>query len=276
MQELSSARQRNALRSHSVHDPISMQKRLRTSGCATSARARSIPSCDTRGKNTCEACNRDRTQPETEQGVRAALDELQLLVNEYDPQNSDWTFRKLVMRSVIEKCRTPLPSEGAVAWREAIAPFADFAKQIPDSAPDAICIWPAGPSWSGGAIATALDFRRAAAFYASPPPASGPSDSVRHFAEVLRKWWSFDDNQQHTHSWHSREDFIKRELPKFLAAPPASAEVREVLEAALRHLDNSDSPGGCNGKHPECDHCATIAKVRKVIRALASGEKSEK
>lgn len=38
----------------------------------------------------------------------------------------------------------------------------------------------------------------------------------KEFAEVLRRWWSFNDMQRHTHSWHSREDFIERELPKLL------------------------------------------------------------
>jgi hypothetical protein len=37
------------------------------------------------------------------------------------------------------------------------------------------------------------------------------------FAEILREHWSFDARQQHTHSWHSREDFIQDELPKLLA-----------------------------------------------------------
>lgn len=38
----------------------------------------------------------------------------------------------------------------------------------------------------------------------------------KEFAEELRKWWSFDDGQIHTHSWHSREDFIERKLPGLL------------------------------------------------------------
>lgn len=38
------------------------------------------------------------------------------------------------------------------------------------------------------------------------------------FANELRKWWSFDDRQMHTHSWHSREDFIERKLPELLRA----------------------------------------------------------
>lgn len=35
------------------------------------------------------------------------------------------------------------------------------------------------------------------------------------FAIELRKWWSFDDGQMHTHSWHDRENFIKR-LPELI------------------------------------------------------------
>jgi hypothetical protein len=35
----------------------------------------------------------------------------------------------------------------------------------------------------------------------------------------IRKWWSFSNSQQHTHSWHSREDFIE-ELRKRILPPP--------------------------------------------------------
>ena len=38
------------------------------------------------------------------------------------------------------------------------------------------------------------------------------------FAAELRKWWSFDDRQVHTHTWHSREDFIEKQLPALLVA----------------------------------------------------------
>jgi hypothetical protein len=41
------------------------------------------------------------------------------------------------------------------------------------------------------------------------------------FAIELRKWWSFDDYQHHTHSWHSREDFIEKKLPSMLAGTVA-------------------------------------------------------
>lgn len=40
---------------------------------------------------------------------------------------------------------------------------------------------------------------------------------VDTFANELRKWWSFDDGQMHTHSWHDRENFIKRRLPEMVA-----------------------------------------------------------
>ena len=46
--------------------------------------------------------------------------------------------------------------------------------------------------------------------------AQGAMDA-KSFAAELRKWWSFDDRQMHTHSWHSREDFIERKLPELLA-----------------------------------------------------------
>lgn len=39
---------------------------------------------------------------------------------------------------------------------------------------------------------------------------------TRLFAEELRKWWSFNDHQIHTHSWHTREDFIEKRLPELL------------------------------------------------------------
>ncbi len=34
---------------------------------------------------------------------------------------------------------------------------------------------------------------------------------------TLRSWWSFDNHQQHTHSWHERERFIDIELPKMFS-----------------------------------------------------------
>jgi hypothetical protein len=49
-----------------------------------------------------------------------------------------------------------------------------------------------------------------------PDPAIRRKARVDAFAAELRKWWSFDDRQHHTHSWHSREDFIATKLPELL------------------------------------------------------------
>ncbi len=43
--------------------------------------------------------------------------------------------------------------------------------------------------------------------------------TARRMAKIvpeLRKYWSFSDGQQHTHTWHSREDFIFKVLPDLL------------------------------------------------------------
>lgn len=32
--------------------------------------------------------------------------------------------------------------------------------------------------------------------------------SVEEIIEKLDKYWSFDDNQQHTHTWHTKQDFM--------------------------------------------------------------------
>lgn len=50
------------------------------------------------------------------------------------------------------------------------------------------------------------------------PPRSSPgcSEARQRFAEMLRIWWSFNDGQRHSHTWHSREDFIEKVLPEQL------------------------------------------------------------
>lgn len=49
--------------------------------------------------------------------------------------------------------------------------------------------------------------------------------------------------------------------------------MRDALKAAMKQLDNSDSPGGCNGAFPHsCAHCAAIVKVRAALRAQADRE----
>lgn len=58
------------------------------------------------------------------------------------------------------------------------------------------------------------------------------NDDVRSFYEELCKWWRFDEGQQHTHSWHDREDFARDALPGLLDAAltaerAAHAETRQ-------------------------------------------------
>lgn len=49
---------------------------------------------------------------------------------------------------------------------------------------------------------------------------------VGRLQEALKQWWSFDDRQRHTHSWHTRTDFIYTELPKLVA--PFEAEIERL------------------------------------------------
>ena len=39
---------------------------------------------------------------------------------------------------------------------------------------------------------------------------------------VIRNYWRFDHGQQHTHTWHDREDFIRDHLV------PLAARIREL------------------------------------------------
>lgn len=49
-------------------------------------------------------------------------------------------------------------------------------------------------------------------------------EELRQFIEdrvgSLRNWWSFDEAQQHTHSWHSREDYIELWNREYAALRP--------------------------------------------------------
>lgn len=50
-------------------------------------------------------------------------------------------------------------------------------------------------------------------------------------------------------------------------------DLLEALLIAMPHLDNSSSPGGCDGKQKDCSHCRSIRMARAAI-AKATGEKS--
>lgn len=45
----------------------------------------------------------------------------------------------------------------------------------------------------------------------------------------------------------------------------AAQELLVALQLALPHIDNAGSPGGCDGSHDGCDHCAAISAVRAAI-----------
>jgi len=60
------------------------------------------------------------------------------------------------------------------------------------------------------------------------------NEQEKMFAAELRKWWSFDDRQMHTHSWHSREDFIERKLPGLLNALQQGQRMTSTLSLHVR------------------------------------------
>ena len=61
------------------------------------------------------------------------------------------------------------------------------------------------------------------------------------FASELRKWWSFDDHERHTHSWHDREDFIEKRLPALLAS--VRENVLRPVAVAINPHANAAAPG---------------------------------
>ena len=61
--------------------------------------------------------------------------------------------------------------------------------------------------------------------------------SYESFAEELRKWWSFDGRQMHTHSWHGREDFIKGRMRELIDAETKPLHIDiEVKDRALSFI----------------------------------------
>lgn len=57
--------------------------------------------------------------------------------------------------------------------------------------------------------------------------------------EKLRRWWSFSDNQNHTHSWHTREDFIEKELPMLIASAFQAGK-----DAAVGYIESHQKSDG--------------------------------
>lgn len=91
-----------------------------------------------------------------------------------------------------------------------------------------------------------------------PDPRALVAEAVASVARELRLWWSFDDRQQHTHSWHTREDFIERALPDLMdnaltaALDRAERAERDLAEAVglLRRQHESEDD--------ECPDCRDV------------------
>ncbi len=64
--------------------------------------------------------------------------------------------------------------------------------------------------------------------------------------------------------------FRRADAAHAIRAVNAHNELVEALKLAFYYLDNSDSPGGCDGKHDDCEHCSAIAFVRAAL-AKAGG-----
>lgn len=81
------------------------------------------------------------------------------------------------------------------------------------------------------------------------------------FAEELRKWWSFDDRQQHTHSWHAREDFIQQKLPELLVSN--RDERIELADSIIRDMvEKYDNARRDLGAFPAGDRRAAMSEHR--------------
>lgn len=62
---------------------------------------------------------------------------------------------------------------------------------------------------------------------------------MRDPLDLIRKYWRFDDNQHHTHSWHDREDFIDKVLRPYLESQSATiARLTAERDAAVREVDS--------------------------------------
>lgn len=69
-----------------------------------------------------------------------------------------------------------------------------------------------------------------------------PHSIVERLKTELLKWWSFDDYQRHTHTWHTRTDFIFTELPKILAEYESSLSriKSETVELRQNYVDANE------------------------------------
>lgn len=82
--------------------------------------------------------------------------------------------------------------------------------------------------------------------------------SSREIAEAIRRAWSFDDGQRHTHSWHDREDFLDKKLPGLLDSLVA-AKVSEEREACAQLAWNDRQYYKNGGRLAEAGACDLLA-----------------
>jgi hypothetical protein len=75
---------------------------------------------------------------------------------------------------------------------------------------------------------------------ALPALARDEQGEMARFVARLRSYWSFDEAQQHTHSWHDRENFIER-LPEMLPDFPAAPGWQTVTLDRASWCDDSDT-----------------------------------
>lgn len=95
-----------------------------------------------------------------------------------------------------------------------------------------------------------------------------PATPTSTFAWELRKWWSFDDRQQHTHSWHSREDFIERRLPEILSIYACAVSNAEIERLRLENWQLKGALGyPVPGDIPQGDFKCGLCEARSVAAA---------
>jgi hypothetical protein len=78
------------------------------------------------------------------------------------------------------------------------------------------------------------------------------SDNVKVGITELRKWWSFDENQHHAHSWHDREDYIEQVFR------PLGEELEE-LRGMVHYCPQ------CGASCKECECTEKLIAERKAL-----------